>query len=264
MELENTPNPEIKPVETEQVEEKQYTPVELEAIEQGWIPKDEFDGDEAKFIDAPEFLRRGELFAKIEKQSKELKAVRKALEAFSQHHSKVKEMEYERALKALKAERRQATIEGDHERALVLEDKIDEIRDEKDRIVREGQVQVEEPDQYTPEFTDWVNRNPWYETNRAMRAAADALGKQFYNEGHSPSEVLDMVEKEMRKEFAHKFERAPVRRTAVEATTRGTPKKDDFVMTTEEKRMMRQIVEVTPGFTEADYIRELKALKSKE
>jgi len=264
MELENTPNPETNAPATEQVEEKQYSPVELEAIEQGWIPKDEFDGDEAKFIDAPEFLRRGELFSKIEKQSKELKAVRKALEAFSQHHSKVKEMEYERALKALKAERRQATIDGDAERALILEDKIEEIRDEKDRIVREGQVKIEEPDQYTAEFTQWVNRNPWYETNRAMRAAADALGKQFYNEGHSPAEVLEMVEEEMKREFSSKFEKALVRRTAVEASTRGTPKKDDFVMTAEEKRMMRQIVDVTPGFTEADYIRELKALRNKE
>ena len=45
------------------------------------------------FIDAPEFVRRGELFTKIEKQSKELKAVREALKALGEHHSKVKEME---------------------------------------------------------------------------------------------------------------------------------------------------------------------------
>jgi hypothetical protein len=264
MELENKPVETLPVEQVEQKEEKTYTPVELEAIDQGWIPKEEFDGDEAKFIDAPEFLRRGELFSKIEKQSKELKAVRKALEAFSQHHSKVKEMEYERALKALKAERRQATIDGDAERALILEDKIEEIRDEKERIVRDGQVQIEEPETYTAEFTSWVSRNPWYETNRTMRATADALGKQLYNEGHSPAEVLEMVEEEMKKEFAHKFERAPVRRTAVEASTRGTPKKDDFVMTADEKRMMREIVAVTPGFTEADYIRDLKALRGKE
>lgn len=258
--IEQTPEGD-KPQATEQKQEREYSPIELKAIEQGWIPKEEFDGDESEFIDAPEFVRRGELFSKIEKQSKELKAVRQALEQFSKHHSRVKEMEYERALKALKAERRQATVDGDAERALVLEEKIDEIREEKDRIVRESQVQIEEPDTYTVEFSRWVDSNPWYETNRTMRAAADALGKQLYQEGYSPAEVLELVEREIKKEFAHKFERAPVRRMAVEATTRGTPKKDDFVLTSEEKQIMRQIVEMTPGFTEADYIRELKALK---
>lgn len=256
--------PEIKPESQEQTQEREYTPIELKAIDQGWIPKEEFDGDESEFIDAPEFVRRGELFAKIEKQSKELKAVRNALEAFSKHHSKVKEVEYERALRALKNERRQATIDGDAERALVLEDKIEEIREEKDRIVKESQVVIEEPDnEYTEQFTHWVDRNPWYETNRTMRAAADVLGKQFYSEGYSPTEVLKMVEVEMRKEFAHKFEtrQVPVRRQAVEASTRGSPKKDDFVMTPEEKEVMRKIVAVTPNFTEADYIRDLKAVK---
>ena len=75
-------------------EEPQYTEIQLKAIDQGWIPKEEFDGDPEAFIDAAEFVRRGELFEKIEKQSKQLKAVREALEAFRIHHSKVKENEY--------------------------------------------------------------------------------------------------------------------------------------------------------------------------
>ncbi len=251
--------------QTEQTQERQYTEIELKAIDQGWIPKEEFDGDESEFIDAPEFVRRGELFAKIEKQSKELKDVRNALKALGEHHSKVKEMEYERAMKALKAERRQATIEGDHERALALEDKIDEIRLEKDQIVRQAQqaVQIEESG-YTPEFQSWVGRNNWYESNRTMRAAADALGVQLHKEGHSPSEVLELVEKEIRKEFAHKFASpAAARPSAVDASTRGSRVKDDFTMSEEEKVVMRKIVSVTPGYTEADYIRELKALKNR-
>ena len=100
---------------------------------------------------------------------------------------------------------------------------------------------------------------------RVMRAAADALGKELYNEGHSPAEVLKLVEQEIRKEFAHKF-KAPAagRPMAVEATTRsGSGKKDDFVLSSEEREIMRKIVAVTPGYTEADYKKELKALKSR-
>ena len=264
MDLENTgtETPEVKP---EATPEREFSSIEIKAIEQGWIPKEEFDGDESEFIDAPEFVRRGELFGKIEKQSKELKAVRQALEALSAHHSKVKEMEYERALKTLKDARRQATVEGDHERALALEDKIDEVKAEKEQLSREAAATaVQEPEGYTPEFQSWVSRNEWYETNKVMRATADTLGKQLYNEGHSPAEVLKLVEQEIRKEFAHKFSSpASKRPMAVEATTRSPGKaRDDVSMTPEERDIMRKIVAVTPNFTEADYIKELKALKS--
>lgn len=262
-----TEAPEQGAEQTEQTQEREYNSIELKAIDQGWIPKEEFDGDESEFIDAPEFVRRGELFGKIEKQSKELKAVRQALEALSAHHTKVKEMEYERALKTLKDARRQATFEGDHERALALEDKIDEVKTEREQIAKDAsQATVQETDdRYTAEFQNWVDKNSWYESNKVMRATADALGKQLYNEGHSPAEVLKMVESEIRREFAHKFSSPASRRPmAVEASTRsGTGKKDDFVLTPEEKEIMRKIVAVTPGFTEADYIKDLKALKSR-
>ena len=264
MTTENT-LPAGEPAAAEQTQEIQYSEIELKAIDQGWIPKEDFDGDVSEFIDAPEFVRRGELFSKIEKQSKELKAVRQALEALSSHHSKVKEMEYERALKSLKDARRQATIDGDHERALALEDKIDEVKLEKEQIAAEAkQAIVQEPEEYTVEFKSWVDRNGWYETSKVMRKAADALGKDFYNEGYSPAEVLRMVEQEIRTEFAHKFAKpAASRPSAVEASTRSGGKKDDFVMSPEEKDMMRKIVAVTPNFSEADYIRDLKALKSR-
>lgn len=265
-ENQNVENPGSTENTTEQTTERQYTEIELKAIDQGWIPKEEFDGDDSEFIDAPEFVRRGELFTKIEKQSKELKAVREALKALGEHHSKVKEMEYERAMRALKAERRQATIDGDHERALALEDKIDEIKQEKDLVVSEARksVAVQEPEGYTPEFQSWVNRNPWYETNRTMRATADALGKELYREGHSPAEVLELVEQEIRKEFSSKFVKpAAARPSAVDASTRGNTKKDDFTLSEEERTVMRKIVAATPGYTEADYIRELKALKNR-
>jgi hypothetical protein len=255
--------PEVKQEEVKQ--EREYSSIEIKAIEQGWIPKEEFDGDESEFIDAPEFVRRGELFGKIETQSKEIKNMRNALKALSDHYSKVKEMEYERALRSLKDARRAATIEGDHEKALALEDKIDEVKAEKERIVEEAKqtTQVEETSEVSPEFASWLNRNSWYEDSTVMRAAADTIGKQLHSQGYSPAEVLVMVEKEIRKEFSHKFTKTAARPSPVEGTTRSGSKKDDFVMTPEERDMMRKIVQVTPNFTEADYIRDLKALKSR-
>lgn len=244
----------------EQVQEREYTPIELKAIDQGWIPKEEFDGDESEFIDAPEFVRRGELFKKIETQSKELKAVRNALEAFKQHHSKVKEAEYNRALKSLQDARKQAFVDGEHERAFAIEEKIDEIKLEKEAIVKEAEpVQVDDGE-YTEQFQAWVEKNSWYENNRVMRKAADALGLELHKEGYSPAEVLKLVEKEIKKEFKHKFE-VPTKTTpSVEGTTRGGSRADSFQMTADERDIMRKIV-ATGVMSEADYIKELKATR---
>jgi hypothetical protein len=242
-------------------EQREYTPMEIKAIEQGWIPKEDFDGDDSEFIDAPEFVRRGELFRKIETQSKEVKQLRNALEAFKQHHSKVKENEYERALKSLQDARKQAFVDGEHERAFALEEKIDEIKQEKAEVVRNAKEPVVEDNAYTPEFVNWVSRNSWYENNRVMRKAADALGLELHQAGHAPSEVLKMVETEIRKEWAHKFENQATKRTmAVEPSTRSTAKGDSFKLTADEEEIMRQIVR-SGVMTKEQYLEDLKKIR---
>lgn len=260
MDLEITPGSESQE-QVEQPQEREYTSIEIKAIEQGWIPKEDFDGDESEFIDAPEFVRRGELFKKIEHQSKELKAVRQALDAFRVHHSKVKEAEYTRALKSLQEARKQAFLDGEHDRAFALEERIDEVKAEKEQIVQEAKAtEVQDVDnEYTAEFSNWVNRNSWYEENRVMRKAADALGIELHQAGHSPAEVLKMVEKEIKQEFAHKFKNpATAKAPVVEPASRSGGRSESFNMTQEEKEIMRKIVAVTPGYTEADYIKDLK------
>lgn len=247
---------EVTETPQEQVQEKQYSEIELKAIDQGWIPKDDFDGDASEFIDAAEFVRRGELFEKIESQSKSIKRLEKALGAFKEHHTKVKEAEYNRALKALQDERRRLLVEGEHDRAFAIEDKIEEVKQEKEQIVREAQAEPVNDDAYTAEFQNWVGRNDWYETDRIMRKTADALGLEYHQQGYSPAEVLRMVEKDIKKEYAHKFvKKQPV--NTVEPATRSSTKSDSFRMSEDETRIMRQIV-ASGVMTEAEYIKELK------
>lgn len=242
----------------ENTQDQSFSAIEIKAIEQGWIPKNDFDGDEAEFIDAPEFVRRGELFKKIENTSRELKQVRQALSAFKEHHSKVKESEYNRALKALQTERKQAFVDGDHDRAFAIEEKIEEVRTEKDQIVQEARQPIEQDNVYTEQFQSWVESNPWYETNKVMRKTADALGLELHQSGHSPSEVLRMVEKEIRQEFSHKFQATPQRRAPiVEGTTRTPVKSDSFVLSEEEKKVMNSIVN-SGIMSKEDYVKELK------
>jgi len=89
-------------------EAKPLSRIQEEAINQGWVPKEEFAGEEDEFIDAAEFVRRGELFRKIESQSKEMKELRKALNGLAGHNAKIREVEYKRAVDDLKAQKKTA------------------------------------------------------------------------------------------------------------------------------------------------------------
>ena len=94
-------------------EQPQFSPVQEQALAQGWVPKEEYKGDPEKWVEAAEFLRRGELFAKIEHQNRELKDVKRALQEITKLHSQVREIEYKRALDTLKAQKKTALEEGD-------------------------------------------------------------------------------------------------------------------------------------------------------
>lgn len=250
------------PVATPEVD-----PIEQKALEMGWRPKDDFNGDEAEFIDAKEFVRRAPLFEKIEHQGKQLKSAIKALEAFKDHYSKVKETEYNRALSELKAARKAASREGDFERAEQYEEHIERIESEAAEFKQEQQqIRVDEPAQQNPQFVSWKNRNPWYENTPHMRVFADEYGIKLARAGEAPDKVLKLVEEAVKKEFPNKF-RNPNRDSdsSVESPNRsGRPPKDDFEasLNDQERQVMRTLTSGSnPTMTKAQYLADLKAIK---
>ncbi len=179
----------------------EFTETENKAREQGWVPKDEWTGD-GKWRDAEAFLDRGELFGKIDAQNREIKSTRQALQALQQHYSKVSETEYKRALETLKKEKKEALLDNDADGVLEADEKIAALREG----VRQAPVQQSQTsNEPHPEFVAWLNKNSWYSSSSVMAAAADQLGRELAGQGKSPAEVLRDVEREIRKEFAHKF-----------------------------------------------------------
>jgi len=248
-------------VGSEQPQAPQLSATEQKAMEQGWRPKEEFSGDPDAFIDAAEFVRRGELFTKIEHQSKELKQVRQALDALKEHHSKVKETEYKNALKALDNARKRALTDGETDRFFALEERIEEVKAEKQAFDEDLAVVSPREEPINQEFTAWTKQNSWYESNKAMRAYADKIGIELHQEGHDPKQVLKLVEQEVKKEFAHKFQnQKSLRPMAVEPSGRSGGKADSFSLSPEERDIMRKFVR-SGVMTEAEYISELKKVK---
>jgi regulator of replication initiation timing len=246
-----------------------YTEVEQRALEMGWKPKTEFHGDEVDFIDAKEFVNRKPLFDRIEQQSKQLKNVTRALEALKTHYTKVQETEYNRALLALKSERKQALNEGDGEKFDRIDDQIKNVETQM-QYVKQAQMAPAVPEtSEAPEvFTSWVDKNRWYNDSRSMRVFADEVGREAAAEGKTPSEVLAIVEKAVRKEFAHKFQNQNKGDAPDLGTSRvpaGRTRGDSFELSDQERQIMNTLIKSDPTrFTREKYIADLKKIKGLE
>jgi hypothetical protein len=93
-----------------------------------------------------------------------------------------------------------------------------------------------------------------------MRAYADRLGAELAT-SYPPGQVLQMVEKEVKKEFSHKFTNPKSSRPmAVEPAGRGGTKSDSFQLTPDERDIMRKFVR-SGVMTEKEYIAELQKVK---
>lgn len=239
------------------------TAAEVAAREQGWVPKDDFNGDEHTWIDAAEFLRRGPLFKKIDDQSKQLKDVRRALDEMKKLHSQVQETEYKRALETLREQKKNALVEGDADAVIAVDEKIDLVKEQQSDLKRQILTQPSEPAELNPEFVQWTDRNSWYKNSAPMKAYADALGVDLARTGLSPSDVLRKVEAEVRKEFPTKFRNPNQDKPgSVESgNAKGAASSgDNFQLTQEERRVMQTFVR-TGALTEKEYVESLRKVR---
>ena len=237
--------------------------IEDRAREQGWRPKEEFDGDPSKWVSAETFVAKGELIDRIEQLGKKLKDSEKTIKMLSEHHSKVKESEFKRAVEFLKQQKKQAYENGDVDRILELDDKIAEVRETQK--AQKQQEQVNEAPESHPAFQSWVSENKWYETDSEMRADADTFGEAYArnNQDKTPAEVLEYVTKKIKKAYPEKFTNPNRNKpTGVESGSgnRQGSSRDTFTLTEEEAKVMNTFVR-NGVMTKEEYLKEVKAMR---
>ena len=236
-------------------------PYEAEAREQGWKPKEEYEGDPEKWRPAKEFVERGELFGKIDTMGKELKETRKALKMLQEHHSKVKESEYKRAVDELKSLQKKHLEEGNSDGYLETTELLTDLKAEQHarKVVGEtAQPQVD------PRFTAWVDKNQWYAKDQEMREYADVVGLGYSqaNQGLDPEDVLKYVSAQVKARFKDKFENPNRSRpSAVEGSAQPAPSKEKFELTEEERKVMNTFVRMGVYKNKDEYIAEIKKLR---
>jgi len=244
----------------------QVDPYEDSAREQGWKPKEEYEGDPEKWKPAKEFVERGELFGKIDSVSKELKETRKALKMLQEHHTKVKETEYKRAVDELKALQKRHLEEGNSDGYLETTELLTDLKAEQ----KSREVYAENaPATPDPRFVSWVNANSWYSKDAELREYADVVGMGYANKNPNldPEEVLQYVTAQVKARFKDKFVNPNRSKpSAVEgANTSQAANKNSFELSDDERRVMNSFMRagvIGPnGMTKEDYISQVKATR---
>ena len=240
--------------------EVKVDPYEEQARSQGWKPKEEYEGDPEKWRPAKEFSERGELFGKIDTMGRELKETRKALKMLQEHHSKVKETEYNNALRELKSLQKKHLEDGNSDGYLETTELLTDLKaEQKAREV----VQQNTPNTPDPRFVEWAGENKWYQADPEMRSFADSIGLGYaqQNPNLDPEEVLMYVTTQVKSRFKEKFVNPNrAKPSSVEGASTPASKKGSFEMSEEERKTMNTFVRAGV-MSKDDYINELKKMK---
>lgn len=201
-----------------------------EAESQGWVPKEKYRGNEADWVDAETFVKRGrEILPILRKNNenllKDLNATKQQLQEFREAAEEFKKFqkqtferkvqEYESRIQEIKESRAQAISDGDGQKVNALDDALDQAKEElkeaKADAKEAAKAPVEPPAESTqqldPSLQTWLDGNKWFGTDKRMTAIANGLGETLRLENPSlkGQAFLDKLDEVLAEEFPNKF-----------------------------------------------------------
>jgi len=192
----------------------QFTEVEQKALDMGWIPQDQFKGDPEKWVDADKYVERSEQFipfikAENRKLKSELDSLKgdlgslksllgtttETLEALKKENSEINKLRTEQVRKQLVSELAEARRENDVEKEEELRDQLDEVKaaqktSSEAPVVKQTTQSTEIDPAVKAAWSDWVNENSWWNTNRGMRALSVDIANELAREGKITTDML--------------------------------------------------------------------------
>lgn len=180
--------------------------IESTAREMGWRPKEEFRGDVEKWVEAEEFVRRGENFIPLLRKSnaelkgkldsttaevKQLKdiiqASHEAIEALKEYQGAETKRQVERARKELMAQLKTARDDGDVEAEELVREQLQSIKEVKEEVKASPPTPAVTPipvatpatEAPHPDFEAWVSDNLWFKTDVRKRALALGIADEL-------------------------------------------------------------------------------------
>lgn len=181
-----------------QLEAMKEDDVLTEAMKQGYNP--DYEGENKK--SPKEFLEVAYNHNKVlkernDKLSTQVDDLSDKINRLVQFQSEMKQKAVDAAIKALKAERKEAIKDGDHEKVEELDEQITKqaVATPQNNIILDS----------------WLKRNVWYGTDDDLAIEADIIAKQLQDTGRFRAnesdyeKLLSQVEARVKKQFPDKF-----------------------------------------------------------
>jgi hypothetical protein len=192
-----------------QSEAPEVSESEDKARAQGWRPMEEYKGDPEKWVSADSFLKRADeelpiMRERTRKMASELAELKSTVKKFSEHHAKVEQIAYDRALADVKKQRREALAIGDAEGVEAAEEKIEELKELKPAPKKEAVAEI------APEVQAFVTANPWFQSEPKLAKYAEMVCGELQSEDPTRDlgDILKEVAKEVKSRFPEKFANA--------------------------------------------------------
>ena len=201
--------------------------IQNEAESQGWVPKERYRGNEADWVDAETFVKRGREILPILRKNNEnlvkdlnatkeqLKDFREAAEEFKKFQRESYERkanEYERRIQEIKESRAQAISDGDGQKVSALDDALDEAKEDLKEAKQAVKDVISVPEEPTtvavdPNLQSWLNKNSWFGEDRRMTSIANGLGEGLRLEfpGLKGQAFLEKLDEALAEEFPNRF-----------------------------------------------------------
>ena len=214
--------------ETVALESKVDEATQANARKMGWIPPERYKGDPEKFVDADEYIKRGEEVLPIIKQQKakleqqvgtltgkvsQLEEIitknQEAMLALEEYHDGETKRKVAEVRKQLKSEIARASEAGDHEALAEATDQLSQLQDKVDETAETGKRTTAKQPPATklePYFTEWAEETGWYGSDRRRTALANAIALELRQEGETATgrEFLDLIAAEVDKTLPSK------------------------------------------------------------
>jgi hypothetical protein len=199
------------PGENEEIEELSGD-FEREARNMGWLPKEQFPGNPDEWIDAKQFIEKGQqvipiLRANNKRLQRELltrdqkignletaiKNSQKAIETLEKHYTAANKRAIENAKRQLVEQIKEAREAGDTDAEFKLLDQLDVVKDseksakeaeEKKASARQSGGE-EEPAALSPDFNRFQEENPWFGEDRKRTKTLLRIGEDLREEGNT-------------------------------------------------------------------------------
>jgi hypothetical protein len=186
---------------------------EAQARSGGWKPKEEFTGDQSRWVEADIFLEKGEkvlpivqkdrdqLRVKVDKQGKQIEKLLESNKQFGEYTKGQADKlrnENTRLLSELEASQAQAITDGDGQAFTRLNKEIEGVK-------RDLTPPPYGQQQLTPDAQRWKDENSWYETNQKLQIYADGLSEVIVREGFAGQNYWKELTRRVKDDFPDEF-----------------------------------------------------------